>query len=214
MIRALCGIIPTIQPTVSMQIRTAVSKRRLIRKEWFVYKPNMKSRYKGNPNPRLRMILLEDVENIGMKGDVVKVKRAIGRNNLIPNKLAIYGTYENLIKHGIDPKTVADDVGSKVPINVLNYLKRQEINLVIPDTEDVHEETKDNWVITRHDVIEYFWRHGHLVVPINCIKLFGCGDNIIRETGSYTAEVTLNNTMTIPVPINVREKEDISDEDL
>ena len=30
----------------------AVPKRKMIRKTYFVYKPKMKSRYKGNPNPR------------------------------------------------------------------------------------------------------------------------------------------------------------------
>ena len=30
----------------------AVPKRKMIRKPFFVYKPKMKSRYKGNPNPR------------------------------------------------------------------------------------------------------------------------------------------------------------------
>ena len=30
----------------------AVPKRKMIRKPYFVYKPKMKSRYKGNPNPR------------------------------------------------------------------------------------------------------------------------------------------------------------------
>lgn len=205
MIRALIGKIATFEPLVPMQIRTAASKRKLSKKEYFVYKPRMKSRYRGNPNPLLTMILTEDVENIGFKGDVVKVKRGVGRWKLIPNKLAIYGTYENLIAHGYDPEDVKNDSNVTVPMNVVGYLKKQTINLTVPNNEDAHSDTKDIWFITRHDIAEYFWRHSHCHVPVNNITIKDVSDNLIRSAGSYTAEITLNNSMTIPIALNVNE---------
>merc|ERR1712150_52367 len=187
MIKALRGLLAPVQSMVSMQVRT--------KNEWgshFVYRKRMKSKYKGNPYPRLQMILIKDVEDLGVAGDVVKVKRGCGRWDLIPNKLAVYAIKENLIKYGINPKALKDGAGSKVPTETIKYLKKQELHLTIPDMANAHEEYKDTWIITRHDIAEYFYRHEMLVVPLHCIKLLGCEDNIIREVGSFTAEITVN----------------------
>ena len=43
----------------------------------------------------MELILKEDVENLGFKDDVVKVKNGFGRNFLIPNGLAMLATESN-----------------------------------------------------------------------------------------------------------------------
>ena len=43
----------------------------------------------------MELILKEDVENLGFKDDVVKVKNGCGRNFLIPNGLAMLATESN-----------------------------------------------------------------------------------------------------------------------
>lgn len=55
MLQALCGAVKYLTPSTSlmMSVRNyAVPKHKMVRKKYFVYKPQMKSRYKGNPNPR------------------------------------------------------------------------------------------------------------------------------------------------------------------
>ncbi|XP_066935728.1 large ribosomal subunit protein bL9-like [Clytia hemisphaerica] len=180
----------------------AVAKRKMIRKEYFVYRPKMKSRYRGNPNPRLKLLLLEDVENIGMRHDIVEVKRGIGRWDLIPNKLAVYATEENLVKLGMDPNRLKEDNSIKVPLNVLKYLQKHEIKLVTPQTSDLDQ----NWLISLHDISEYFFRAGRLRVPVTCMNVTESMDNVIREVGKYTVQVTLNNTITVDVPLVVTER--------
>ena len=44
----------------------------------------------------MKVILLNPIEKLGNKGDVVNVKRGYARNYLIPRKLAIYATPQNL----------------------------------------------------------------------------------------------------------------------
>ena len=43
----------------------------------------------------MKLILKDDVENLGFKDDVVKVKNGYGRNFLIPNGLAMLATESN-----------------------------------------------------------------------------------------------------------------------
>ena len=43
----------------------------------------------------MELILKEDVENLGFKDDIVKVKNGYGRNFLIPNGLAMLATDSN-----------------------------------------------------------------------------------------------------------------------
>jgi len=44
----------------------------------------------------MKVILKQDVENVGRKGDVVHVSRGYGRNYLVPKKLALEVTGSNL----------------------------------------------------------------------------------------------------------------------
>ena len=44
----------------------------------------------------MKIILIEDVQNLGYKDDVVEVKNGYGRNYLIPQKKAIIATESNL----------------------------------------------------------------------------------------------------------------------
>ena len=155
----------------------------------------------------MKLILLDDVESIGLKGDLVEVKRGRGRNDLIPNKLAAYATVENMEKFGIDPNNIDENTASKVPQNVLKYLKGREINLVTPLLDDTRDNSRDNWIITRHDIAEYFDRHAHLHVPIHCMKIVDSDDDIIKKIGPYVVNVTINNVITVPVSLHVRKRE-------
>lgn len=45
------------------------------------------------------IILLQDIPEKGVKGEIIKVKRGFARNYLIPRKLAIYAIHENKVKY-------------------------------------------------------------------------------------------------------------------
>ena len=48
----------------------------------------------------MKVILLEHIEQLGNKGEVVNVKRGYARNYLIPRAYAIYGTPQNMKRLG------------------------------------------------------------------------------------------------------------------
>ena len=48
----------------------------------------------------MKIILLEHIEKLGAKGDVVNVKRGFARNYLVPRGFAIYATPKNMKRLG------------------------------------------------------------------------------------------------------------------
>lgn len=44
----------------------------------------------------MKVILIEDVKNLGLQGEIMEVKNGLGRNYLIPQKLAVEATKANL----------------------------------------------------------------------------------------------------------------------
>lgn len=44
----------------------------------------------------MKVILLEDVKNVGFQGDIITVSDGYGRNYLIPNKKAVEATHANV----------------------------------------------------------------------------------------------------------------------
>ncbi|XP_028358974.1 39S ribosomal protein L9, mitochondrial isoform X2 [Phyllostomus discolor] len=50
---------------------------------------------KHRPKENLELILTQSVEELGVRGDVVSVKKSVGRNRLLPQGLAVYASPEN-----------------------------------------------------------------------------------------------------------------------
>uniref|UniRef100_A0A2K5UAI5 Large ribosomal subunit protein bL9m n=1 Tax=Macaca fascicularis TaxID=9541 RepID=A0A2K5UAI5_MACFA len=50
---------------------------------------------KHRPKENLELILTQSVENIGVRGDLVSVRKSLGRNGLLPQGLAVYASPEN-----------------------------------------------------------------------------------------------------------------------
>jgi large subunit ribosomal protein L9 len=59
------------------------------------------------------MVLKEDVNNLGYRGDEVSVKAGFARNFLYPQKLAVYATPENRIKYKVDRESQDEAVVEK-----------------------------------------------------------------------------------------------------
>ena len=70
----------------------------------------------------MEVILLEDVKNVGKKGEVVTVNDGFGRNVLIKKKQAELATGKNLndlkLKKANDEKLAAENLAAAIPIKV------------------------------------------------------------------------------------------------
>ena len=81
----------------------------------------------------MEVILLEDVKNIGKKGDVVKVKDGLGRNVLIKKGQAVEATGKNLndlkLRKANDDKLAAENLAAAKELGA--KLEKSDITVTI-----------------------------------------------------------------------------------
>lgn len=100
----------------------------------------------------MKVILLENVKNVGNKGDIVEVKDGFGRNFLIKTKKGIIGNRENI---RIAEKSRADEVirlddERKEAVALAKVLDETEIKI----TERAGEDGKLFGSVTSKDITE------------------------------------------------------------
>ncbi len=147
---------------------------------------------KPNRNPRLGIILTEDVQNLGVKGQMVKVKRGYGRNYLLPRKMAVYATPENITKLNAFEveETTAKIVNSDVIVDFLS-----------DKTLYVGHDPNDNSAIFEQHISMAFHDTLQLRVPLDCVEL----DEPITDFDSeHSVGVRVDDETVVMVPVVIQ----------
>ena len=146
----------------------------------------------------MQIILKENVENLGFKDDLVKVKNGYGRNFLIPQGKAVLATTsakkvlaENLKQKAFKEKKIIDDA------NALGE-KLMAINIKI--SSKVGSGDKLFGSVTAADLVKAFEGNGH-EIDKNAIAIPG---KTIKRLGSYEAKIRLHREVAIQFSFEVR----------
>lgn len=143
-----------------------------------------------------QVLLREDIDNLGGRGEIVKVKAGYARNYLLPRGLAINATKGNvkqieneraaLLKKEAKEKSTAEMQGDQMKGITLSFERRAgEHGLLFGS-------------VTTMDVAEALKAKGY-EIDRKRISL----DETIKELGDYTAHVRLHREITIEIPIEV-----------
>lgn len=145
----------------------------------------------------MELILKENVENLGFKDDLVKVKNGYGRNYLIPQGKAVLATTsakkvlaENLKQKAFKEKKIIEDakaLGEKL----------MGIEMKIPSK--VGSGDKLFGSVSAADLIQIFESNGHDINK-NAIAIPG---KTIKRLGSYEAKIRLHREVVIQFPFEV-----------
>ena len=145
----------------------------------------------------MQIILKENVENLGFKDDLVKVKNGYGRNFLIPQGKAILATTsakkvlaENLKQKAFKEKKIIDDA------NALGE-KLMAINIKI--SSKVGSGNKLFGSVTAADLVKAFEGNEH-EIDKNAIAIPG---KTIKRLGSYEAKIRLHREVAIQFSFEV-----------
>ena len=144
----------------------------------------------------MNIILLENVEKLGFKNEIVKVKPGYGRNFLIPTGKAILAT-ESAVKVLQENLRQQEQKDSKIIAEMnktAEALPKLDINIKAKVAEGG---TKLFGSITPAQFTETLSSLGY-EVDKRFVKL-----SSIKELGKYEAEIRLHRTVRVTVPFNV-----------
>lgn len=146
----------------------------------------------------LRVVLTEDLHNLGKSGELVRVRPGFARNYLLPRGLAVAATQENVaqIEHA---KKVAEARAAKTRAEAEELAKKLsglKVELVRP----VGDGDKLYGAVTTRDVEQALSAQG-FEVDKRRIEL-----DSIKTTGTYTAVIKLASSITANVAVIVKAK--------
>ena len=148
----------------------------------------------------MEIILREDVEKLGSRGQVVKVAPGFARNFLLPRRLAVLATEANkkiveqerqaALRRDAKEKTDAEDLAKLMaPVSVTIAQKAGEQDQLFGSVtaKDIAEALeKQNYTIDRRKI--------HLAEPI-------------KQLGEHKVPVRLHRDVTIEITVNVVKEE-------
>ncbi len=147
----------------------------------------------------MKVILREDVPDIGTAGQMVEVKDGYGRNFLIPRNLAIPATKGNL--SAIDEVTKQKDLRERKSRREAEVVKDKIEKLSLSAEVLVGEEDKVFGSVTVHDIVELMEKEG-VTVPKHAVQL----ESPIKVLGVYTIPVKIEKDVTAELKLWVVKK--------
>ena len=150
----------------------------------------------------IKLLLREDVDDLGARGEIVRVRAGYARNYLLPRNLAVEATAGNvkgieaeraaLLKKEAKERATAEGQSQQMSSIVLDFKRKageQGALYGSVTSMDVAEALKDKgYEIDRHRI--------HLREPI-------------KRLGEYTVPVRLHREVTIDLKVNVSSEGDV-----
>ena len=145
----------------------------------------------------MKLILKEDIQNLGFKDDVVDVKNGYGRNYLIPKGKAVIATtsavkilQENLRQRAFKEKSIVDQASKKA-----EKIKALKIKL----SSKVGSEDKLFGSVTNSDLADAISKK----IPDIEKKHITLPGRTIKRLGKYVAKIRIHRDVSFEFPFEV-----------
>jgi large subunit ribosomal protein L9 len=139
--------------------------------------------------PLMELLLREDVDNLGARGEIVKVKPGYGRNYLLPRGLAVQATAANVKQ--IERQRAALLKKAAVEKDTATAQAAQVSSLVLTFARKVGEHGLLYGSVTSMDIAEAFAAQGY-EIDRRKITL----KDPLKEVGEYEVPVKLHREVT------------------
>lgn len=147
----------------------------------------------------MKVILKEDVKNIGNIGQIIDVADGFARNYLVPKGLAVEANTKN-IKSLEHEKRVIQEKARKIRMSAQDLAGRISNTAVIIKAK-AGEEGKLFGSVTSMDIAEQLANAG-IDIDRKKISL----DEPIRRIGSYTVNIRLHSDVSVQVNVQIVEE--------
>ena len=145
----------------------------------------------------MKLILREDVENVGKSGEVVTVKDGFGRNFLLPRKLAVLANEKNVRQLNHDRGVIAAREAKLQSAARDQAQKLETLNVVV--SRKVGQQNKLYGSVTALDIAEALVAQGHRVDRRH-IHL----PEPIKAVGTHEVELRLHRDVVARIKVEVK----------
>lgn len=145
--------------------------------------------------------MLENIDKVGVKGDVVVVKHGFARNYLIPRKYAIYATPANLGKLGTIKQTLAAEEEKRMLALKLLAEKLSSVSLTFVRKVDENEHMFGS--VSENDIAVELKHQG-----FDVHKAMVLLDKHIKELGEQKIQIRLHKDIAVEITIKVEKEEE------
>jgi large subunit ribosomal protein L9 len=142
------------------------------------------------------VLLREDVEDLGGRGDIVKVRAGYARNYLIPQGLATLATKGNVKQVEQERAALLRKAAAEKSTAEAQAQQMSDIKLVFE--RKAGERGALFGSVTSMDVAEALRAKGYEIDRRKIVL-----KDPIKETGNYTVNVRLHREVTLSVPVSV-----------
>lgn len=144
-----------------------------------------------------KILLREDVENLGGRGEIVKVKAGYARNYLIPQKIATLATKGNV--NQIEKEREALLKKAAVEKSTANAQAEQMQGVSLSFERKAGEGGTLFGSVTSMDIAEALQAQGYEIDRRRIVL-----KDTIKETGDFSVSVKLHRAVTVEIPVTVR----------
>jgi large subunit ribosomal protein L9 len=148
---------------------------------------------------QIKVLLKNDVVNLGTGGEVVRVRPGFARNFLLPRGLAVPATAGNLARVEDLKRHVASQ--AKLELEQANAAAAQIGGVSVTIARAVGEEGKMYGSVTTKDIEDAFAAQG---VKIDRKKIVSA--DAIKSLGSFEVPIKLHGNVTATLKVNVVKK--------
>lgn len=149
----------------------------------------------------MKVILISDVENIGVVGDIKDVKNGMARNYLFPRKLAIKATESNL--KAWEGKIEAIRLRKTEILENAKELAEKLGGLEISIPAKAGEEDRLFGSVTSQNISDALAEKGFEISRRDILL-----DGPLKELGTYTVALKLHTDVTHQLTVNVVKEEE------
>ncbi len=149
----------------------------------------------------MKVILLESIEKVGNKGEVINVRRGFARNYLVPREYAIYATPQNMKKLGEIQATIAAAEEKKLAELKNLAEKIASANLVFNRKVDENEHMFGS--VAETDIVTALHEMG-----IDIHKSMLVMEKHIKELGETKIHVRLHKEVSTDLTVTVNKEEE------
>jgi large subunit ribosomal protein L9 len=143
------------------------------------------------------VLLREDIDNLGGRGEIVKVKAGYARNYLLPRNLATLATKGNIKQ--VEQERAALLRKAATEKATAEAQRDQMSNIALTFERKVGEHGHLFGSVTSMDIAEALRAKGYEIDRRKIVLR-----DAIKETGDYTVPVKLHREVTLQVPVSVQ----------